>query len=262
MRIYIFFLWMLGAIIGLTSCNDDNDPVQPDSNTKRLKSIRYNGSDTHTLYLEYDKQGRLVQLTEAFSKPVITTLTYGDGEVLVERFGSYYGKFILNEQGYVSTFKRENTADYSYKYNAEGYLIESTNGKRTNTYTFKNNNLASYETSSSFGQLTASDTKDMLKAPAFYQPHYLHILGNVEVKIGYLAGFYGKHSTHLALSTDYTVEKGKEWESQIIIEYTYKLDEDGYVTQQIESGASYYYNNGTKYQKASSNTSMFFSYED
>lgn len=256
MRIYIFFLWMLGTIIGLTSCDSDSPT------SKRIKSITFTGEENYTITLEYDKQGRLTEFIEEYSEPVTTTLTYGNGEVLIERFGNYYGKFILNAQGYVSTFKRENTSDFSYKYNADGYLIESSNGEHTNTYTYKNGNLASCETGNSIGLFTASDTEDVLKMPSFYQPHYLHILGNIEVRIGYLAGLYGKQATHLMQSSDYTIEKGKDWETQSIIDYSYQLDKDGYVTKQTEAGAFYYYRNGSKYQGSGFGGSMSFSYED
>lgn len=263
MKKYLLFLWMLGTIIGLTSCNDDepNEPNPNETVVKRLKSITFTGSDNHSISLKYGDEGRLFQLTEEYSEPVINKLTYENGQVVMERFGKYYGTFILNEQGYVITFKRDNTADHSYKYNADGYLTESTNGEHTCTYTYQDGNLSTCAIGNSIGLFTAGDTKEILSTPALYQPLYLHILGNAEVTIGYLAGLYGKAGTHLMASSDYTIEKGANWETQTLIDYTYQMDNHGYVTLQEEKGKFYYRRNGSLQQGESFEGSMSFSYE-
>lgn len=250
MKTYVFLLLHVVAICCgcLTSCSDDSG-----QNKKLLKTIHYTESEKF-IRLEYDEHNRLVQFIEGADGETVTTLTYGKGEVLMEKFGAYYGKFILNEQGYVRKFERENTRDCLYEYSDDGFLVKSDNGRSVRTYSYSGENLMSYESPLNNGTFTPSKEKDKLEVPALYQPLSWFILGNSETAVGYLAGLYGRSCQNLAGQLDYTIQEGKEWEQNNVVSYVYKFDKEGYVIQMQERMAR-----GSGYLVAAP---VYFTYED
>ncbi|MDL2291870.1 DUF4595 domain-containing protein [Bacteroides sp. OttesenSCG-928-F21] len=253
-----------------TACSNDNEPVEPPVEAEyiqRLKSIEYPGSTINSekllVTLEYDDLNRLIKMVEGYAEEVITTLTYNNTEVTVERMGSYYGKYTLNEQGHADSFERKSPPAYVYTYSADGYLIEagSRNDEEKQGYTYFSNSFSSCTVPGNEYTFTASTVKDPQNTPSLYQPRYLHIPGNAEVTIGYLAGLYGKPCEYLMESANLIINKDLDWESKQVITYAYEFNEEGLVAKQTESGEYYQKRNGTFRFKNSWNNDILFTYE-
>lgn len=228
------------ALACLSSCRDDDDEV-------RLRKIEITGDvevsesivkETSTITLRYNAGGLLSEFVESGNEtgPVFS-LTYADNKVTINREGKFYGEYTLNSRGYATSFARANTATYYHEYSDEGYLIKSTFGLEEQTYTYLHGNLIEIDKGSSLVRFTPSDEIDNPDVPSFHQPVYLHIPGNIEVKIGYLAGLYGQRSYNLVKTSVTTFGIGKPWESNMKIDYTYKKDQE-FVIQQTEESIS------------------------
>lgn len=226
----------------LSSCKDDDEEQM-----KLLRKIEITGDveisgskvkETSTITLSYNADGQLNEFIESNAETGPTfSLSYNDNKVTISRNGEYYGEYTLNSQGYAASFTRPYTATYYHEYSNDGYLIKSTFNSKELTYTYEKNNLIGIDKGSSFIKFVPSNENDNPDVPAFHQPMYLHIPGNIEVKIGYLAGLYGKRSYNLMKSTVTTVGIGKSWENDITVNYTYKK-ELGYVIEQTEESIS------------------------
>lgn len=236
-KLFILFTFVSAILFAISSCHDDDIEIG------KLREIVITGEmeidnaivkETTTITLSYNPDDQLIEYTESYTEAKQTfTLSYSENKVTIHREGNYYGEYTLNSQGYATSFDRPYTSTCYYEYSDGGYLTKAIFDAQEYTYTYEHGNLIGMERDGYSVVFTSSAQEDPQETPSFYQPAYLHIPGNFEVKIGYLAGLYGKLSYNLIASVSITNGIGQSWENTSTINYTYKK-EHGHIMQQTE----------------------------
>lgn len=214
-----------------TSSTDETITIDgPTYGLPATKTFKLALNETHNY--TYDNQKQLVQENILYNNPDPTsnntTISYQYTPSSIKRSEMTGGitkgvvNYLLNGQGLISSIVNGNT---TYKYNGEGYLIETAepndpkvpNGIQTTTYTIENGNVVKQDIVAPTFKLTTRYTYDLSK-------------DNLPSKLT----FAGKQSRNLLLKsiqdyTDFTLNLKTNFTSI----YTYTYDNQGRVKRKL-----------------------------
>lgn len=220
---------MLSIFFLISSCsksgNDPKKSIDPVVDPCRIVTVEViNG--TPVTY-SYDSQGRVSQTTNLFGFGT-GTFTYSTYNVTFKnaKDGSTYN-FVTDAQGRIVSDKYD-----TYKYDAEGYLIEKNDGSVTSEFvlSYSNGNLVKVvrrgEETSTISYFDERN-QDLM---GYESPLFSSLLFNMHTFSGIMVRFTGKQSKNLVRSIT-TVKKDPDTNKEVEFRdtYTYQKDSDGKV---------------------------------
>lgn len=211
---------LLVSVTAFIACggNDDENIISsPDSQeavkSKHITRVDYQGWDMEYV-INYDSKGRISSYFGKDGKDSYkVNITY-DENTIVEGNSTFY---LLN--GLITS-----SDDYSFSYDSSNHLIKKI-GSRSISYTWKDNNLASFVLTTKSSTQTVKFEYSDIKVPVNYIP-YLFYVGYKLLKRNdpFLAyyGYFGKNSQNLAKKMIQTSDE-QGTPSSVTEEYDYTM---------------------------------------
>lgn len=233
---------LLVSVTAFIACGGDDDEniiSSPDSQeavkSKHITRVDYQGWDMEYV-INYDSKGRVSSYFVRDGKDSDKVNISYDENTIVEEVGNHisYTFSMLNGRitsaedyaySYSSWGESENyvEAEYSFSYDSSNHLIKKI-GSRSISYTWQDNNLASFVITTESSTQTVKFEYSDIKVPVNYIP-YLFYVGHKLLKRNYpfLAyyGYFGKNSQNLAKKMTQTL--GKQGTSSVTEEYDYTM---------------------------------------
>ncbi len=223
------------SVFIIYSCSSEDPLTDTGGNSKpqrRITKIETTGTyRNRTETFSYDNKGRWIDHKEKWNDDYnnsmrVYTLTYSENVI------TYAGKYIENEYQAdydIDTFELKNNIIVSrnnktpYRY-SDGYWVQI--GENYADFEYSNGNLTKVIEGGAIYNITYTDYPDKMGFCPYEVSYNDTAIGNNPVNILYQFGYFGKKSKNLIESVSST------WGDKM--NYSYKFDNEGYVTEIVE----------------------------
>jgi hypothetical protein len=228
-------LILMLSIFLFTSCakNDDSEPVATTCQAKTMEYLE-NGKSDDKLFFTYNDKGKVARVDHGtLNSTDYETYEYQTGKIVMFDKINFLGKAETITFNLDANSRITSVGNNTFKYNAEGYLIESkqvsTGVTNTTTFTYTNANLTKIDYLIAYSTDTEKNSTIIDYNTDAYQSigGFGSVLANFEFnEYGVLTDFYGKTSKNLVTKDTF---KSPGYTDQVTT-YTYVKDEKSKVT--------------------------------
>lgn len=263
MKQLLYFSFVSLFCAASVGCSPDESTIpQPERLPKLISEIRVESSNGVLLYnFMYDKQQRVRQqiITQSVGVNINTEIceyTYGSGRIDADRTlkgEKTHITYLLNNQGYCATIVYDDQAQFTPKYNPNGYFYEDPTtgvwheyeyhmvGDKCNLFKIKEYDVSGsqieqimYPTLESIFEYGIQPNKANLDL--FYPLMSAYYPSLLQAGMPMMFGWMGKRNSMMPVSQS-TTHYYDSSSSSTLTTYTfaYKADADGYITQITKS---------------------------
>ncbi|MDU1905166.1 MAG: DUF4595 domain-containing protein [Dysgonomonas sp.] len=217
------------SVLVLYSCSSDDPLTDTGGNSKPQRRItkieRSNIYGNRTETFSYDSQGRWIGYKRIYSDgEVLTeTLSYSGNTIIYSGDNFSTVTFELKNNVIVSRSKKNNNGSTPYLY-SNGYWMKI--GEDYGDFEYTNGNLTKVIEGGAIYNITYTDYPDKMGFCPYEVSYNDTAIGNNPANILYQFGYFGKKSKNLIESVSST------WGDKM--NYSYKFDNEGYVTEIVE----------------------------